>query len=87
MGQDHRSEAGSWAELVAAPTSRLGVIPDDVTFVQAAALPLAGLTTLRAIEKGGFLLHRRVLITASTGGVGFFAVQTRPQKRCVQRLS
>lgn len=68
-------DAGSWAEQVAAPTNRLATIPDDVTFAQAAALPIAGLTALHALEKGGFLLHRRVLITASTGGVGFFAVQ------------
>jgi NADPH:quinone reductase-like Zn-dependent oxidoreductase len=68
-------DTGSWAEQVAAPTNRLAVIPDNVTFAQAAALPLAGLTALCALEKGGFLLHRRVLITASTGGVGFFAVQ------------
>lgn len=68
-------DTGSWAEQVAASTNRLAEIPDNVTLAQAAALPLAALTALRALEKGGFLLHRRVLITASTGGVGFFAVQ------------
>jgi NADPH:quinone reductase len=68
-------DAGSWTEQVAAPTSRLALIPDSVTFAQAATLPIAGLTALHALEKGGFLLHRRVLITASTGGVGFFALQ------------
>src|SRR5215472_8489870 len=75
MGQGQRLGAGSWAEQVAASTSRLGVIPDNVTFAQAAALPIAGLTALHALEKGGFLLHKRVLITASTGGVGFLALQ------------
>lgn len=68
-------DAGSWAEQVAAPISRLAVIPDKVTFAQASALPIAGLTALHALEKGGFLLHKRVLITASTGGVGYFALQ------------
>lgn len=67
--------AGAWAELVAVPTNRLGEIPDSVTFAQAAALPTAGLTALRALEKGGSLLNRRVLITGSTGGVGLFAHQ------------
>jgi NADPH:quinone reductase len=66
---------GAWAELVAAPTNRLAAIPDDVTFAQAASLPTSGLTALRALEKGGSLLNRRVLITGSTGGVGLFAHQ------------
>jgi NADPH:quinone reductase-like Zn-dependent oxidoreductase len=69
------SAAGAWAEQVAVPTNMLAAIPDDVTFAQAATLPTAGLTALRALEKGGFLLNRRVLITGSTGGVGHFAHQ------------
>jgi NADPH:quinone reductase-like Zn-dependent oxidoreductase len=67
--------AGAWAELVAVPTNRLAEIPDDMTFAQAATLPTAALTALRALEKGGSLLNRRVLITGSTGGVGLFAHQ------------
>jgi NADPH:quinone reductase len=67
--------AGAWAEQVAVPTNRLAAIPDRVTFAQAATLPVAGLTALRALEKGGLLLNKRVLITGSTGGVGLFAHQ------------
>src|SRR3989440_12917123 len=67
--------AGAWAEQVAVPTNRLAEIPASVTFAQAATLPIAGLTALRALEKGGLLLNRRVLITGSTGGVGLFAHQ------------
>jgi NADPH:quinone reductase-like Zn-dependent oxidoreductase len=67
--------AGAWAEQVAVPTNLLAKIPDSVTFAQAATLPIAGLTALRALEKGGLLLNRRVLITGSTGGVGLFAHQ------------
>jgi NADPH:quinone reductase-like Zn-dependent oxidoreductase len=67
--------AGAWAEQVAVPTNLLARIPDSVTFAQAATLPIAGLTALRALEKGGLLLNRRVLITGSTGGVGLFAHQ------------
>src|SRR5579884_2625751 len=67
--------AGAWAEQVAVPTNMLAKIPDDVTFAQAVTLPTAGLTALRALEKGGLLLNRRVLITGSTGGVGLFAHQ------------
>ena len=67
--------AGAWAEQVAVPTNRLAEIPASVTFAQAATLPTAGLTALRALEKGGLLLNKRVLITGSTGGVGLFAHQ------------
>ncbi|HZR39120.1 MAG TPA: zinc-binding dehydrogenase [Ktedonobacteraceae bacterium] len=67
--------AGAWAEQVAVPTNRLAELPASVTFAQAATLPIAGLTALRALEKGGLLLNRRVLITGSTGGVGLFAHQ------------
>lgn len=67
--------AGAWAEQIAVPTNMLASIPDNVTFAQAATLPTAGLTALRALEKGGLLLSRRVLITGSTGGVGLFAHQ------------
>lgn len=66
---------GAWAEQVAVPTNRLADIPASVTFARAATLPTAGLTALRALEKGGFLLNKRVLITGSTGGVGLFAHQ------------
>jgi NADPH2:quinone reductase len=67
--------AAAWAEQVAVPTNMLASIPDRVTSAQAATLPIAGLTALRALEKGGLLLNRRVLITGSTGGVGLFAHQ------------
>ena len=66
---------GAWAEQVAVPTTQLAELPDTVSFAQAAALPIAGLTALRALEQGGALWKRRVLITAATGAVGDFAVQ------------
>lgn len=71
--------SGAWAEQVAVPTHALAVLPDGVTFAQAATLPVAGLTALRALEKGGLLLNKRVLITGSTGGVGLFAHQLARQ--------
>jgi NADPH:quinone reductase-like Zn-dependent oxidoreductase len=66
---------GAWAELVAVPTSRLAVIPANVSDAEAATLPTAGLTALRSLELAGFLLSKRVLVTGATGGVGLFAVQ------------
>src|SRR5262252_1288725 len=41
-------DQAGWAQHVAAPTSRIGSLPDDVTLPQAATLPVAGLTALRA---------------------------------------
>ena len=67
--------AGSWAELVAVPTTQLAVVPAAVSDAEAAAVPTAGLTALRTLELGGLLLAKRVLITGATGGVGQYAVQ------------
>lgn len=67
--------AGAWAQRVAVATERLSELPDGVSFEQAAALPVAGLTALRALEHGGFVVGKRVLVTGASGGVGRFAVQ------------
>jgi len=66
---------GAWAQRVAVPKSALAELPDKVTFSQAATFPVAGLTALHALSKGGLALGRRVLVTGATGGVGDFAVQ------------
>lgn len=66
---------GAWAELVAVPTNLQAPIRDDVTLEQAATLPVAGLTALRALDIIGPLLARRALVTGASGGVGRFAVQ------------
>ena len=69
------ADEGGWAELAAVPNDRLAVLPDDVSFEAASTLPVAGLTALRALEVGGPLLGRRVLVTGAAGGVGRFAIQ------------
>lgn len=66
---------GAWAEQAAVPTNQLAQLPDSVTFAQAATLPVAGLTAMHAVWKGGFLLERPVLVTGATGGVGDYALQ------------
>jgi NADPH:quinone reductase len=70
---------GAWAEQVAVPTNALALLPDDVSFQQAATLPVAGLTALMAFDKAGPLLGRNVLVTGASGGVGDFAVQIARQ--------
>jgi NADPH:quinone reductase-like Zn-dependent oxidoreductase len=67
--------AGAWAELAAVRTEWLAELPDVVSFEQAATLPVAGLTALRALERAGFVLGKRVLVTGASGGVGRFALQ------------
>lgn len=67
--------SGGWAEQVAVRAADLASLPAAVSFAQAATLPVAGLTALRALERGPGLLGRRVLVTAASGGVGFFACQ------------
>jgi NADPH:quinone reductase-like Zn-dependent oxidoreductase len=65
----------AWAQLDAVPTDLMAVVPDEVSFVQAAALPVAGVTALLALDVGGNPIARRVLVTGASGGVGRFAVQ------------
>jgi len=64
-----------WAERAAVPSHRMAVLPDTVSFSQAATLPVAGLTALRTLRHGAPLLGKRVLITGAAGGVGTIAVQ------------
>jgi NADPH:quinone reductase len=66
---------GAWAEFVAVPTDALAKLPEGVSFSQAATLPVAGLTALYSVRRGGSLLARRVLVTGASGGVGVFAVE------------
>ncbi len=66
---------GAWAESLALPVSHLAVLPDNVTYQQAATLPVAALTALYALDRARGLAGRNVLITGASGGVGLFAVQ------------
>jgi len=65
----------AWAQRVAVSAHRMAVLSDNVSFAQAATLPVAGLTALRTLRHGAPLLGKRVLITGAAGGVGTLAVQ------------
>jgi NADPH:quinone reductase-like Zn-dependent oxidoreductase len=67
--------SGAWAQERVVDTGELAVLPEAVEFAAAAALPVAGVTALRAVRRLGTLVGRRVLITGASGGVGRFAVQ------------
>lgn len=66
---------GTFAELVAAPVRTLARKPASLTFEEAAAVPLAGLTAYQSIERVGVADGATVLVHAAAGGVGQFAVQ------------
>jgi NADPH:quinone reductase-like Zn-dependent oxidoreductase len=68
-------EQGGWAERIPVPAGWVAALPAEVSFEQAAALPVAGITALRALRLGGSLLGRNVLVTGATGGVGQVGVQ------------
>ena len=71
--------SGGWAELRAVDVGELAVVPDEVELGAAAAVPVAGVTALRAVRQLGSLMGRRVVITGASGGVGRFAVQLAAQ--------
>jgi NADPH:quinone reductase-like Zn-dependent oxidoreductase len=68
-------EGGGWAERVAVPVSKLAVLPAAIPSIQAAALPLAGLTALRLLRAAGTVAGRRVLLTGASGGVGHYLTE------------
>ncbi|HSY06409.1 MAG TPA: NAD(P)-dependent alcohol dehydrogenase [Steroidobacteraceae bacterium] len=68
---------GAFAEYVTVREDRaLALKPSNVTFEQAAAVPIAALTALQALrDKGQIRPGQKVLINGASGGVGTFAVQ------------
>ena len=67
---------GAFAEYASGPESAVAMIPQNVTYEQAAAVPIAGLTALQALrDKGHVKPGNSVLINGAAGGVGTFAVQ------------
>ncbi|MFY9530713.1 MAG: NAD(P)-dependent alcohol dehydrogenase [Candidatus Acidiferrales bacterium] len=67
---------GTFAEYVCTSESALVTKPNNVTFEQAASVPLAALTALQGLrDKGQIQPGQKVLINGAAGGVGTFAVQ------------
>jgi NADPH2:quinone reductase len=67
--------SGAWAERVNCRSHAVAALPDAVGDAAAATLPVAGLTALHALRRGGLLLGRKVLVDGASGGVGHLACQ------------
>jgi len=68
--------AGGFAEYTCVPEDFLGLKPANLTFEQAATVPLAALTALQGLRDHGRIQPgQKVLIIGASGGVGTFAVQ------------
>ena len=66
---------GALAEYACASERALVMKPPNLSFEQAASVPLAGLTALQGLRHGKIQAGQKVLINGATGGVGTFAVQ------------
>jgi NADPH:quinone reductase-like Zn-dependent oxidoreductase len=70
------AEQGSFAELAVTPASKLVAKPAGVSFEQAAAVPVSGVTALRAVrDEGNVQPGQAVLVVGAAGGVGSLSVQ------------
>lgn len=70
-----QEQMGTLAEYVAVTSSAVSKKPGNVSFEEAAGIPLAGLTALQSLEYAGIKENDKVLIHAGSGGVGSFAIQ------------
>ena len=68
--------AGSLAEFAVVPESAAAIKPANLDFVQAASIPMVGLTSWQALkERAQLKSGQKVFISAGSGGIGTFAIQ------------
>ncbi|VXD24231.1 Quinone oxidoreductase [Planktothrix serta PCC 8927] len=67
---------GAYGEYVAVPAANVSYKPQNISYTEAATVPVAGLTALQGLlDLGQLRPGQRVLINGASGGVGTFAVQ------------
>jgi NADPH:quinone reductase-like Zn-dependent oxidoreductase len=75
---------GTYADYIVLPESYLAHIPQQLSFAEAAGIPLAGLTAYQCLFDAGQLLNgQRVLILGASGGVGSMAIQLAQYEEAV----
>jgi len=71
---------GTMAEYIAVDGAVVSLKPSNLSFNEAASLPLVGLTTIQSFDKVGLKVGDKVLIHAGSGGIGTFAIQYAKSK-------
>jgi len=74
-GRVPQNQMGTVAEYVLVDHTVVSKKPANITFEEAAGLPLVGLTAIQALERVGLKAGDQILIHAGSGGVGSFAIQ------------
>ncbi|MFD8912402.1 NADP-dependent oxidoreductase [Streptomyces sp. NPDC059575] len=75
MSHQLSSGRGTWADLVALPACAVAAAPQAVSLVEAATLPLPGLTALQTLDWLEVSAGERLLIAGAAGAVGGLALQ------------
>lgn len=75
-----QEQMGTLADFVSVECTVVALKPSNVSFVEAASIPLAGLTAMQCLEYVEIKENDRVLIHAGSGGVGSFAIQYAKSK-------
>ncbi|WP_229069125.1 NAD(P)-dependent alcohol dehydrogenase [Actinoplanes sp. DH11] len=73
------SSTGTFAEFTRTTERRLARMPANLTFEQAAAVPISAVTALKATETAGVRPQQHILVIGAAGGVGSFTVQLAVQ--------
>ncbi|CAM3608314.1 NADP-dependent oxidoreductase [Flavobacterium gelidilacus] len=78
-----QEQMGTVAEFVSIKSNLVAKKPSNISFEEAAGLPLAGLTAIQALDRVGIKENDRILIHAGSGGVGSFAIQYAKAKGAI----
>jgi len=74
-GEKSDTGFGSFADYTTARADLVAPMPQNLSFTDAAAVALAGMTAMQGLRLGGLAAGQKVLVTGASGGVGSFAVQ------------